>query len=245
MKKFIKTFTMNPNDIEIHEVANMTPVMTDAEFRALKESVNELGQLEPVKMYRGRLVDGRHRLKALKELGSDMIIYENIDPSKSMSDLRELVTRGYESRRHQTPTQKAISAYYYMVGAKASGDKITQGQAAELFGVGRAQVARVKKLVDVASPDIVEHLFNGNKITLFDGRQTDNLLAVIKAFETHISKVLDESENTQVGELTDDESDYVKTVVDSLFLENNEMVMKSIADKIYVALNDRKQQGGA
>ena len=46
MSKYDKIKT---EEIEIHELANLTPTMTEVEFKSLKQSIHENGQQMPIK----------------------------------------------------------------------------------------------------------------------------------------------------------------------------------------------------
>ena len=58
-----------PVEWETHEVTALFPPMSDADFAALVADIRDKGQLEPVWTYAGKVIDGRHRLRACKELG--------------------------------------------------------------------------------------------------------------------------------------------------------------------------------
>ena len=147
---------MSLSEVEIHELANLTPSMTEAEFKGLKLSIHENGQQMPIKMYRGKCIDGRHRVKALRELGIADVFYENENSQLSLDDIRTKILTVYERRRHQTPTQKAIMAYREYQRVRESGDKVGQGTIAESLGTTIKQLGRAKQLEEVAGKDIVE-----------------------------------------------------------------------------------------
>src|SRR4051812_1988319 len=54
---------------EIHEVALLFPVMSDAEYAALRESIRAIGLTDPIWTWQGKIIDGRHRLRVCIELG--------------------------------------------------------------------------------------------------------------------------------------------------------------------------------
>ena len=147
MSKYDKIKT---EEIEIHELANLTPTMTEVEFKSLKQSIHENGQQMPIKMYRGKCIDGRHRVKALRELGVEEVYYENENSQLSIEDIRNKILTVYERRRHQTPTQSAIMAYREWLTGRVSGEKLAQGAVADKYGVGLKQVGRVKQLEELA-----------------------------------------------------------------------------------------------
>ena len=59
------------SEVEIFEVANYFPMMTDDEYEGLLDDLHQHGQREPIVLWQGKLVDGRNRLKACLELGID------------------------------------------------------------------------------------------------------------------------------------------------------------------------------
>jgi len=237
MKKYVKTFEINPDEVEIHELADLTPEMTEAQFEALKQSIEEFGQLEPAKFYRGKLVDGRHRLKAIKEIGIGHISHVNIDSQTTLEEVGEIVERGFEERRHQSPTQRAIMAYRYWARKKEAGDKLSQGEVAKMFGVGRAQVAGIKKLMSVGSDMIVEALFQGKEIETLGGRTTSNIRAVLVDTELRNRGIIkDDTSSVKHKELTYDEQEYVSHVVGEIMTNYGENVAKAIANGLYASI---------
>jgi len=201
--------TMKVSDVEIHELAHLTPTMTEVEFNGLKLSIKEHGQEMPIKLYRGKCIDGRHRLKALRELAIDDVMYENENSQLSMEDLRAKVLTVYERRRHQTPTQKAILAYREWQRLRELGDKAGQGEIAELMGTTIKQLGRAKKLEEVAGKDITELLFQGNKINIgteHSPNNTDSLYSLINYFNKHRELIIAQTESTNMSDdYTDEE----------------------------------------
>jgi len=238
MKSFKKIFSANPQDVNVHQLANLTPQMTEVEFEALKKSIEVNGQLEPVKMYRGEIIDGRHRLKAIKELNIDKIIYENVQSNLSSDDLKELILKGYENRRHQTPTQKAIFAYKYYIDLLKKGEKVSQGEIAEMFGTKRNQISRVKTLNKVAGSKVIDFLFNGGKIKIGD-RSTDNLQAIIKYYKVLNDKVFEDSIGNEYRDITDDELALAKELSEHITSEYNDYIVEEIANKLYSYLKNK------
>ena len=48
-------------DLNIHKYANLTPLMVEEQYIALKLDIKDNGQIEPVRVCRGLIYDGRHR----------------------------------------------------------------------------------------------------------------------------------------------------------------------------------------
>ena len=54
----------NGKHLEIDPLATLFPPMAEEEFTRLKADIAARGQLEPIWTHSGRVVDGRHRLRA-------------------------------------------------------------------------------------------------------------------------------------------------------------------------------------
>ena len=52
-----------------HELANLLPMIEGIKFAELKEDIRKNGILEPIKLFEDRILDGRNRHKAGKEVG--------------------------------------------------------------------------------------------------------------------------------------------------------------------------------
>lgn len=55
--------------MRLHELADLFPQMSEGEYNALRDDISKRGQIEPILLYKGKVVDGRHRLRACQELG--------------------------------------------------------------------------------------------------------------------------------------------------------------------------------
>jgi len=231
MNKYQKQFTIDPHLVEVHELANLTPTMTEVQFEGFKANIDELGQLEPAKMYRGKLVDGRHRLKALKSSNTPLK-YINIESTMSIEDVKEYIL-GLENRRHQTATQKAIMAYKEFKLRKESGEKVSQGEVAKIYGTTRQHLARAKKLYELGSKELVDVLFNGQKIKI-NGMETDNIRTICLHLENIQNEIVEESLKYKPNlDLTDEEIEYIDELIANLAENHNTVFLKALANKIY------------
>lgn len=59
---------LNSMPVEAHEAAEKWPVMTPEEFAALVADIQRTGLQEPIKLFDGKILDGRSRLKACAQL---------------------------------------------------------------------------------------------------------------------------------------------------------------------------------
>lgn len=94
--------------MKIHPAANMLPMMDDDTFQAFRDDVATNGMQEPIVIWRGQLVDGRNRLKAMKELGIDPA--EHTRELDTGADPVEYVVSANLHRRHLSTSQRAMVA---------------------------------------------------------------------------------------------------------------------------------------
>lgn len=231
-KSHIKTFTTDPHTIEIHELAELTPNMTELQQNALTDSIENIGQLNPIVMYQGKLIDGRHRLKSIKSLRLNQITYTNLNSQMTLDEVKEIILNGYEQRRHQSITQKAISAYKEFEEIKRIGEqKITQGNIAEKYSVHTNDISSVRKLHSLTSELVIETLFNGGKIKMSNGKRTDNLRALVKNFQV-IADEATEGAFKIPQTVTDDEWSMINQYVDNLSDNHSNPVLKALANSL-------------
>jgi len=100
-------------DRPIHPLAKLFPPLPPDEFEKLKVDIQRNGQLEPVWLDEdGRVLDGRHRLRACEELGigATLMRLREIDPKISESDF---VWSKNILRRHLSDGQRAAIAHHW------------------------------------------------------------------------------------------------------------------------------------
>jgi hypothetical protein len=100
-----------PMTSEIHPLAALFPLMADDEYASLRDSIREQGLQEPITRYEGKVLDGRHRLRACDELSVEPIWqeYDGGDP------VGYIVARNI-ARRHLNTTEKAKIAALLVEG---------------------------------------------------------------------------------------------------------------------------------
>lgn len=177
MTKVAKQEPVPSYDYPIHPAAEAFPLNIESdEFRALKDDMSENGQRESIVLdAEGRLLDGRHRLEACKQLG--------IKPKTTVYDGDALayVVSTNMHRRHLSPEQRVAAAA--MIANLRRGqsktsvdDATTQDEAAKRFGVSSRAIRIAKGAADKAGNDVL-HLMRDGKIT---GRGAERL-AVLDA----------------------------------------------------------------
>lgn len=192
-------FAKRIEEVEIHEVASINPMQNENDFIALKYSIEQIGQQDPVVMFKGKLVDGRNRLKAIKELYNEVseeekfkyrvVKYKKLPTTLSMLELEEIII-GKEVRRHKTSTQKAVQAMNYYIKKTKENIDINMTKVGKIFGTSQAQLSRAITCRKAAGELIIQRLFNGEKITIKKAKkdgtiyetQTDSLDAITKYY---------------------------------------------------------------
>jgi len=94
------------DDLEIHPVALIMPPMNDEEFRMFKEDISGNGLIEPIVLFQGKVLDGRNRYNACRELGIEVFArtWEG-----GMDPVEYVVSKNIH-RRQLTPAQRATAA---------------------------------------------------------------------------------------------------------------------------------------
>jgi hypothetical protein len=69
LKSVVALPTIDHDNLEAHELANLLPMIDNANFENLKADIEKNGILEPILIFEGRILDGRNRYKAAKAVG--------------------------------------------------------------------------------------------------------------------------------------------------------------------------------
>ncbi len=143
---------------DAHPAADALPNMSDAEYHQLKDDIRANGLREPIVLYEGLILDGRHRCQACLELGIEPRFRHH-----DGSDPVAFVVSMNLCRRHLGTAQRALIAAS-LANIKHGGDRtrppqirgLTHAQAAELLNVGERSVdaaSALKNGVDAGSVD--------------------------------------------------------------------------------------------
>ncbi len=102
-----KTNKSHPGmQLQPHELALLIPEMSQSEYEALKDDIKANGQIEPIRTYEGKILDGRHRYRACCELE----IEPEIRPLEDSVDPLNFVLSKNIHRRHLNSGQLAVLA---------------------------------------------------------------------------------------------------------------------------------------
>ena len=184
-----EVFTHNLLELEgkVHDIANIMPLMDNDEKKALELDMGVNGQIQPIILYRGKVVDGRNRLNALKALGQKTVRCRKILNNLTLKDVQNYVISA-ETRRKQSKTQLAITALGLVDGKVIK----TMGLAAKTLGISTKQVQRAKQLKELLSALDLKHLHDGNLYTTLDGKKTASLGSIIADVESRTALKFEE-----------------------------------------------------
>jgi len=165
-------FATDVFEVDTHKLANMNPMHGKEDFLALKHSIAQIGQQDPVVLFKGKLVDGRNRVKALKELYEEtkestykLVKFKKLPTTLSSGELEEIVI-GKDTRRHKTSVQKATQALNYYEAKKDLKEPVSMSYAAKTFGTTQGTVSKILSLRKVAGDAVIQKLFNGDTIPI-------------------------------------------------------------------------------
>lgn len=148
----------NETIIEFSPVANIFPLMQPAEFADLVKDIKENGLIEPIWTFEGKIIDGRNRYNACKELGKTPLfrVYDGEE-----SNLVPFVVSLNLKRRHLNESQRAVVAAK-IANMKEGGQTaaqicaVSQTEAADQLNVSRRSVQSAKKVLNEGVEELVE-----------------------------------------------------------------------------------------
>lgn len=181
--------------MDFHPIANVWPLMQEEELKALSQDIKQNGQLNPIWLYQGKILDGRNRYTACVMAGTKPLTkdYTGEEPAAfavSLNDKRRHMNKGqlgavavellpfFEAEAKKR--QKAAGGDKVSERAKAVDKKIYQAvdnprspqaidEAAKQVGTNRQYVSDAKKIKE-AAPEVFETLKAG-KITMQNAKR--------------------------------------------------------------------------
>lgn len=99
---------MQADLLKIHPLAQVFPSIEGAEREEFKEDIQKNGQLDPIVMYNGMVLEGRNRYEVCTELGVEPKV---IDFAGTIEEAKALVISKNIERRQLTPEQRATAVY--------------------------------------------------------------------------------------------------------------------------------------
>lgn len=161
------------------KLAGIVPMALPEEQVALLNDIAVHGQRDPILLWRGQVVDGRCRQKALLSLQRH-ILYKELDNSLTETDIKCLV-KSMNTRRNLTATQKTASAAREYDKEE---NKASVRQLADSWGVS-VSILENAVWLQRSYPNVIESLFNGKSVPIKNIKgepTTSNKVSAIYAF---------------------------------------------------------------
>lgn len=150
-------------DFQIHDAAYLFPEMSEPEFEELKQDIRKHGQQVPILLYHGKVVDGRHRLRACAELGIVPRFEEML--AANDAEVNQTVVSINLHRRHLSESQRALIAARMTNSAVGTNQHtagaVSQQQVANELGISVDSVLRGKKVITHGAPELVQAVAAG------------------------------------------------------------------------------------
>jgi hypothetical protein len=170
VKENTPTGDLSSTSSEYHPVALLFPMMSEETFKELRTDIETHGQLSPIWIHEGQIIDGRNRYRACLDLG----IKPQFREWDGRGSLVNFVLSLNLKRRHLTTTQRAMVAFHMLplLEAEAKERQIrkaagsvpeilpeqrmdSRDQAAALVGVSGRYVSDIKRIAQDAPEKMV------------------------------------------------------------------------------------------
>lgn len=157
--------------MKAHPYADLFPLMGDEELARLTQSIRENGQLHPIIVHEGQILDGRNRYAACLELGIEprVVEFEGADA------LRHAVALNADRRQMKEAPRAMVAARLANMesgngpaqrgGVQICTPAISLEDAAKMLGVSRRSAATARKIINEAPADVAARVDAG-KLTL-------------------------------------------------------------------------------
>jgi ParB-like chromosome segregation protein Spo0J len=152
---------------EVHPIAASLPEMSAVEYASFKDDIAANGPVVPIKLFEGKILDGRHRERACWDTGrQDDRTFE--DFPGSWDEAVSYVASVNIQRRNLNESQKAMVAAELAnlrrgrPGKNPSAEgNISQSMAAKAVGVSLPSVERAAKVLKHGIPEVQEMVRSG------------------------------------------------------------------------------------
>jgi ParB-like chromosome segregation protein Spo0J len=143
-----------------HPLANIFPMLDEASQRAMTRDIQERQQLEPITLFQDKILDGRARYRACREIGRKpkFETYEGNNP------LGLVISRNIHRRHLLNDCQRALVAARLAnlpVGANAYSEGVSIDTACDLLKVKVSSVKRSKKILRLGIPEVIKEVEDG------------------------------------------------------------------------------------
>lgn len=203
---------------QVHPLNLKTPPMDEHTFDALVHSINTRGfdsNISVLTVFRGLIVDGRHRLKAARQLGIEYLPCIEL-PHKTTKEALESFIWGTETKKSNSTIKKA----YLALRALDENENMTQSEASLEFGVGTNTIKEMKTIRNLISPVMYETFYREDKL-VFNGQTCKSIGTLLKRIKLATKLEQGEHELLKAQAVID-------TNIKKVMLNKSEAVLKEI-----------------
>lgn len=172
----VRMFKDGPFEIN-EELAGLVPMADDVEQAVLTQDIADNQQQDPIVLWRGKVIDGRCRQKALIML-EQHILYRELDDELTEDEVR-IYVKSVNTRRNLTHTQKVMSAVRDSLRPNSKSNSII----AKAWGISEG-LLKNGKFIAKQRPEFIQPLFNGNSVNITSAEgfeTTSNKISTIYA----------------------------------------------------------------
>lgn len=137
---------------DFHPLANLFPLIADAEASDLAKSIADNGLREPIVLFEGQILDGRNRFLACREAGVEPR-FENLP--KDTDPLHYVVDLNLRRRHLDDDQRRMVAAELSQIA------KLPRAEAAEIMGTDVAGVDRAKSVLKHGAPELTDAVKQG------------------------------------------------------------------------------------
>lgn len=187
--------------MEIHPIADEQPLLSVADYESMKEDIRENGLLVPiVPDENGLLLDGRHRLRACKELGIPVWLSEPVSGTDEHKRARSISLNEHRRQLTEEDKRKLAGRLTATINAKhgtnrfavkvdssaeLSTENVTIADAAKSTGLSHASVKRLKVIQEKGIPELYA-AYEAGTVSLTKG---EKIARLTKAEQRKLAKV--------------------------------------------------------
>jgi hypothetical protein len=168
-----------------HELANLLPMIEARDFEELKASIAKQGILQPITLYEGKILDGRNRYRAAKEVGHTFVPANFKAFEGGLAAAEEFVIGANINRRQMTNAMKHDVIRKMLEKYPSASNR----QIAQRCSMSHVTVAKVRD-EKANSPEVVK--FKKFKDT-WEGLPDYQRIEFVKEFAVDIRDMLGES----------------------------------------------------
>jgi len=175
-------------EYKFHPIADIFPLMSGEEFALLVDDIETNGLREPIWLYEGKILDGRNRYNACKELDLHIETIKDIKYYSGNDPLGFVFSANFY-RRHLNESQRASVAARILTTKlgdnqhiEREGRPIDQPTAAEMLNVSVKSIGRAKDVLEKSAPEL-QALVDDGKVAVSVAQKLANKLPKDKQAE--------------------------------------------------------------